>query len=209
MNRIPHHIQEYIPTQYSGNSCETHVNVEIKNGIIKDFETLSQRLLNINQWDEYATLSGADFLLMNSNGQEKITNPEIGDFIRIRYSKHQNLLSKKFDYVQIEKLIQSKREENPFVVLQLRPSVDPTVEQKEISHFFDNTATNSFIIYTINNKLNFSIIGRNECPNRAVEKTIDKIRHYIFANLGFVAFSKIQWESFANGITTLHSIDND
>ena len=204
MNRIPNHIREYIPKQHSGNSCETHVTIDSKNDLKNDFDTLCQRLLNINQWEEYASLSGADFILMNSEGIEKNNDPDIGDFVRIRYSKHQNLLSEKFDFVQIEKLIQNTKEEDPFVLLQLRPSVDPSLASKEISHFFDDSATNSFIIYVLNNQLHFSIIGRNECTNKEVERTIDKIRHFVFANLGFVAFSKIQWESFAKGITNLN-----
>lgn len=209
MTNLPEHIIQNIPKQTNGKSYDCHLVIESEMDIKPTFEIIKKRLLNINKWSEYASLSGADFLLIDKDMKCSITDAKIGDYIKIRYSKHQNLLSEKHDFVQIENIICKSNLKEPYFILQIRPSKDPTSDSEEISHFFNKQATNSFALFVENSKLHFSIMGRNECSNKEVASTIDKLRHVLFAHLGYIVISKIQWESFANGITNINGGVND
>ena len=86
------------------------------------------------------------------------------------------------------------------VVMQLQPAYNSSKPGSEIDLFFTAEASNTFVLYRDAAKIHLSLHGRNEVPNFKVSKTIKKIRNMLFAVLGILAVSKVQWKSLAHGL---------
>lgn len=117
-----------------------------------NFEVARARLLDINNWDELADKQGlgvplsAEFKLLDKDGNPVASRPpQVGDQIRINLPGPSG-----YDRVKIESI---KNESNEFSI-KVRP-VDG-------DHFFDDKATNTFILRRDGHSIAFSVKGRNE-----------------------------------------------
>lgn len=202
LSKIPKELNKLIPLQYKGKRSDTYSSLvlnELTNPDIA-YKSIRHRLLDVNNWALYATLTNADFILLDNGGKKLNRQVAEADFIKVRFSRLQNIISVKHDYVRVTQLTTIPTIYGDAVVMQVKPTFNPSILGGEVDHFFTAAASNTFVLYRDKSKIFLSIHGRNEQPNYKVSKTSKKVRNLVFAFLGILAVSKVQWKSLAHGL---------
>ena len=201
-NKIPDQLKKQIPIQKVGKCSDTYSSLEIKELNNPDiaYKSIKHRLLDVNNWAHYATLTNADFILLDNNGNNLEGLVTEDCFMKVRFSRLQKIISARHDYVRVHRIFNVPDFFDDALIMQLIPAHNPTKPGTEIGHFFTAEASNTFVLYRDNDKIHLSVHGRNEVPNFKVSKTTKKLRNMVFAALGIVAVSKVQWKSLAHGL---------
>lgn len=201
-NAIPAQIKKWIPLQNKGKYSDTYSSLEIKELNNPDiaYKSIRHRLLDVNNWAHYATLTNAEFILLDNNGKNLEGLAAEGCFMKVRFSRLQKIISARHDFVLVKSIITVPDIFGDAVVMQLIPAHNPAKPGSEIEHFFTAEASNTLVLYRDAVKIHLSVHGRNELPNFKVPKTAKKIRNMVFAVLGILAVSKVQWKSLAHGL---------
>ncbi|MBA4850463.1 hypothetical protein [Emticicia sp. BO119] len=166
------------------------------------FNVVRDRLLAINHWHKVSADEKTVFELVDGRGEQVERLPAIGDFIRIDIPGPINHTGNGFDWVKIEDIFEDEEIHEEFISIRVRPSSNPEKHSPEVAHFFDDTATSTFIVKRESNKISAEVHGRNEKPNLEDVDLIDKIRNTFVAFGGILGASKIQWKSFTEGLLT-------
>lgn len=190
--------EEVIPEHNEGIQTNTESSVELPSEEeAKDFfTTVKERLLAINEWHQYAGSATADFQLTDEKGTTVERQPQKGDHFKIKIPGPGTVTGEGNDWVQIEAI----EEEENCIGLRVRPATNPTNEQTEVAHFFDEDATSSFLVKREGKKVTAGVYGRNEKPNTDTETVVDKVRNTAIAAGAISGFSKLQWKSLVNGL---------
>lgn len=201
-NSIPSELKKLIPVQKIGKCSDTFSSLEIKELNNPDiaYKSIKNRLLDVNNWAHYATLTNADFILLDEKGNKIDRLVAESDFMKVRFSRLQKIISARHDYVRVNSIITIPITFGDALVMQLVPAHNPAKSGSEIDHFFTSEASNTFVLYRDAAKIHLSVHGRNEVPNFKVSKTTKKIRNMLFTVLGILAVSKVQWKSLAHGL---------
>jgi hypothetical protein len=144
----------------------------------------------------------ATFQLTDKQGKELSRQAQPGDLFKIDIPGPGPVAGKGYDWVQVEKLI-DKRNASPeeeSLAIRVRPSPSPLTESSDTAHFFDESATSSFIVHRKNNTVTAGVHGRNEVPNTDVEKKRDIIRNAAVGAGAMTLFSGPQWEGLVKGL---------
>ena len=189
-----------IPEQKKGSKV-TYSRCIAKNSV-SDAEELfaitKTKLLDINNWHELGVSSY--FCLYDEKGTRK-DFPATGDYIRIGLPAPGTVAGDGFDWVIIERKDELKDDDHESFGLRLRPSRNPVSDRVEISHFFTDDATSTFIIERKGKSVTANYYGRNEVANvKGVSKLFDKMRNIVVAISGKLGISKIHWKKFINNI---------
>lgn len=190
--------KEVIPEQSEGTQTNTESEIELENEeeAKSFFITVKERLLKVNNWRQYAGAGTADFELTDEKGNPADRLPQKGDHFKIDIPGPGTVTGEGNDWVQIEELT----EDENCIGIRVRPATNPKNERKDVAHFFDETATSSFIVKREKNKVIAGVYGRNEKPNTNTETVVDKIRNATIATGAISGFSKLQWKSLVNGL---------
>ncbi len=164
------------------------------------FLIAKQRLLQVNKWNEYAGTLSATFQLCDKHGDEVQRNVEQGGYFKIHIPGPGSETGEGFDWVKVETFEEENKNSGERVVIKVRPSSNPRNSKSDIAHFFDETATSTFIISRNNNSVTAEVLGRNELPNTDADAFGDKIRNSIIATAAISGFSKIQWNLLTEGL---------
>lgn len=77
----------------------------------------------------------------------------------------QKLISESEEHVHIGQITSLKHGGMDVVIMKVYPCADPTHNKQEVAHFFNDEASNTFILYRTTTHIQLSIHGRNEIPN--------------------------------------------
>ncbi|HEX2629811.1 MAG TPA: hypothetical protein VHM26_12385, partial [Chitinophagaceae bacterium] len=139
-----------VPEQETGIQSDTVEKKELPDveSAGKFFTRLRECLLNVNNWQKYSDGLSASFELMNPLGAPKRTQPEIGDHFRINIPAPGTDAGNGYDWVRIEKMEDQRGDDEDIFIMQVRPSPNPHTphSDEEVAHFFNDTATSSFIV---------------------------------------------------------------
>lgn len=190
--------EELIPENKEGSQTNTESTAEFANEeeARKFFEVAKQRLLAVNQWQKLAGAATAAFQLTDENGNEVNRSPEKNDHFKIDVPGPGNISGEGHDWVKVEEV----QESEDTVAIMVRPATNPTNERKDIAHFFKVEATSSFMVKRKGIKVVAGVYGRNEQPNTAADKLVDKIRNTAIAAGAISGFSKLQWKQLVEGV---------
>lgn len=190
--------KEIIPEQNEGIETNTESEIELNNEdeARSFFELAKERLFSVNNWHHYAGTGTADFQLTDEKGNPVDRLPQKGDHFKIDIPGPGTITGEGNDWVQIEEIT----EDENCIGIRVRPATNPTNERKDVAHFFDETATSSFIVKREKNKVIAGVYGRNEKPNTNTETVVDKIRNATIATGAISGFSKLQWKNLVNGL---------
>ena len=193
-----------IPKQLQGESSdiEQYVDTSTTRQAHSTFVDAAQRLLNINAWQDISGPTSAVFHLTDGDGNEIERPARAGDFIRIDLPGPGTTTGKGYDWVRIES-IDDKTDPggtNESIMIRVRPAPSPVNEDKDVAHFFDDAATSTFMIERRDLRVSASVHGRNEMPNKNVEKIVDKVRNTVVANVATAGMSAYQWNLLTQGI---------
>lgn len=164
------------------------------------FAIAKQRLLNVNNWNEYAGKLSSGFQVCNRNGDEVQRNVEEGDYLKINITAPGPESGDGFDWVKVERVIEEVHTQEELISIKVRPASNPSNKNNDIAHFFDDQATSTFIIKRNKARVIAEVHGRNEIANTNADALTDKVRNSIVATIAFSGFSKLQWKLLTEGL---------
>ncbi|MEI9918394.1 MAG: hypothetical protein WDO14_06270 [Bacteroidota bacterium] len=196
--------QDPIPVQHTGEHSDIEERIESSTlrQAHSTFVEAARRLLNINEWRDLSGPLSASFMHADSNGRKLDRVPKPGDLIRINIPGPGTATGEGYDWVRIETI---EDKPNPagneeLFLIRVRPVSSPLNNEHDIAHFFDDTATSTFMIERKGLVVTASVHGRNEQPNKDVERPIDKMRNEVVANLATSGVATRQWTMLTKGI---------
>ncbi|WP_312135115.1 hypothetical protein [Sphingobacterium sp.] len=195
-------MKHYIPPQREGKQLDikessTFDSASSAKGFYK---VAKDRMLNINQWFEIASLPASTFKHLNPNGQQSSRLPEHGDYIKIDIPGPGLSSTCGFDYVRIETLEETQTEEVDTITMTVRPSEAPgNPSDQETKHFFKNVSTSTFQIKRTGNLVEACYYGRNEVINLDLSSLLDRFRNLVVAIGAKLGGSYPQWKSLIAG----------
>jgi hypothetical protein len=191
-----------IPSQDSGIQTNTESSEELatEKEAKEFYVTVCKRLMDINNWQQYAGKATASFQLTDNSGNEVKRDPQKGDHLKIDIPGPGSMSGEGFDWVQIEAIEKDHDENTQCTAIRVRPATSPLNEKEDVAHFFSDDTTSTFMVRQEGKKVIAGVYGRNEKPNTNTETTIDKIRNTAIATGAITGFSKIQWKSLVNGL---------
>lgn len=164
------------------------------------FQIAKRRLLDVNNWYEVTGKVGAEFQLIDINGNEVNRAVEKGDYFKVDIPGPGSSAGDGYDWVQVEEVKEVSMEDVDSVGLRVRPSQNPLSKDESIAHFYSKDSTSTFIVTRENNKITATIYDRNTKPNTESETIVDKVRH-VAAGIGAIlGGSKLQWKGLAEGL---------
>lgn len=165
------------------------------------FRIVKQRLLNVNQWKDWAGALSASFQLTDEKGADIETNPQQGNYFKINIPAPGIVTGEGYDWVQIEEVKEEAEKDCEYVAIRVRPAPSPLNENKDVAHFYTDEATSNFIVRRDGTKVTAGVYGRNEKPNvKEADTVIDKIRNAVVGTGGVGGFSKLQWKALVSGL---------
>ena len=193
-----------VPHQKEGTKKDIlHTEIALdENDARKLFMIGRNRLVNVNQWHQYAGGLTAIFRLTNAQGQEVDRTAEKGDYFKINVPAPGPASGDGYDWVQIE-AIEDKSDPNGSVermALRVRPAADPTQRGENVSHFFSNTSTSSFVVEREGGRVTAAVYGRNEVPNTETDNILDNVRNAVVGVSALLGIANIQWKKLIKGL---------
>lgn len=196
---------EIVPEQQTGTpvNAESSVELETEEQAKAFFDTVKQRLQNVNEWQHYAGKLSASFQLVDQKGVEVQRHAQKGDYFKIDIPGPGSKSGEGYDWVQIEDVQNTSSPDVESFGLRVRPATNPQNENKDIAHFYSPESTSSFTVTREKNTITTAIYDRNTKANKEADSVIDKVRDAVVGSAGIIAFSKIQWKSLTDGLLNI------
>lgn len=193
-----------IPEQVTGTKtgAKAEENTSLTNAKAL-FVRARERLLDINGWDAYSGVAGADFRLANDKGERKEGMPRRGDHIVIDLPGPGPKEGMGFDWVRIEDIqdVTAPEAEREFTLITVRPCSVPGSDSSSAAHFYEKSATSTFIVERVGDKLISEEKGRNEVSNTEGPRSLfDKIRNFVVSIGARSGASQLQWKVLMKNI---------
>lgn len=193
-----------IPANLTGKPLDIQrpVEKEKPENAIELYEAAFYKLQRPGTWKNFASATGTEFTLVKATGNTEADIAEMGDFIKIDLPGPGPASGGGFDWVQVEwwneNVIPGM---DASAALRLRACSNPVDEhQKTTAHFFKDTATSTFVIQRKESVVTAMYAGRNEVPNIAESKMLDKLRNAVVSFAAMAGFSAFQWSDFLDGL---------
>ena len=195
---------EIVPPQLEGVKTNTSytVRTEHQKAARELYQTARTRLLDVNHWKDISGRQSAVFTLNDSDGHFARRLAREGDLIRISIPGPAAADGQEYDWVQVERIFEASgsHHKTAYIGMRVRPVKAPDKIPEEVSHFFTDDATSSFVVEKRGKLVRASVYGRNEQPNTTVTP-IGAIARNLLVWLGaLLGFSKRQWKSLVRGI---------
>jgi hypothetical protein len=91
-------------------------------------------------------------------------------------------------------------EDGPWVLLNTRPSPDPTAPEDDTAHFFSGKSTGTFLIQCKGTEVRADHFNRNIEPNTSEGSLWDRIRAFIVGGGAAAGLSDVQWKALIKGL---------
>lgn len=159
-------------------------------------------MLDVNNWGNFTSPLCAGFSLTDNKGNVMEDEAKEGHHIRIDIPGPGSKAGNGFDWVKIEKIELSDRQnaDEEYIAIKVRPSSNPKKNWGRTAHFFKSYATSTFMVRREGVQVSCSVTGRNEKSNTNQKRLLDKLRNLLVAILSFFGFSKLQWKCLTKGI---------
>jgi len=193
-----------IPRQTSGShtgSTSKH-HAATRHDAVLMFARCKELLLDVNRWKQFCGGKGATFRLTDDAGHVLIDKKALVDhYIRIELPAPENPQGNGYDWVRIEAFQTSKdliKDEEVFG-FRVRPAQNPERRTDETAHFYDDSATSTFLI--IRNIYTVTVLerGKNERPNTD-GSLFERLRNWIVAIPAMFGLATPQWKMLTAGI---------
>ena len=194
--------ERLIPEQVQGaySNTESTVEMEDEAAALAFYGTVKERLLQVNHWHTYTGTATADFQLRDGSGSKVNRPAKTGDFFQIDVPGPDSEAGSGDDWVQIEEIEEGNEPDIQITAMRVRPCGNPLSGKTDTAHFFDNSATSTFVVKRENCIITAGVYGRNEKPNTDTESLLDKIRNTVYALGAMLGFSKVQWKRLVEGL---------
>ncbi|HYC29128.1 MAG TPA: hypothetical protein VEB42_09930 [Chitinophagaceae bacterium] len=191
-----------VPEHHTGKPIDTESSVvlDTQEDAKRFFETVKNRLQNVNRWHEIAGELSAQFQLVDSSGQEVNRTVQKGDYFRIDVPGPGSKSGEGYDWVRVEEIEDSSGQDSETFGIRVRPAEDPQNNKNDVAHFYSPESSSSFTVRRADTRVTAGVYDRNTKPNDEPDSVIDKIRDAVVGFLGVLSFSKIQWKALVKGL---------
>ena len=196
-----------VPEQHTGKPIDAESTVELENTeeARRFFETVKNRLQNVNSWHDMAGKLSARFRLMDASGQPANRTVQKGDHFRIDVPGPGTNSGEGFDWVRVEEIEDSTGADSETFGIRVRPSQNPQSTQNEVAHFYSPESTSTFTVKRQGTQITAGIYDRNTKPNQEPDSVVDKVRDAVVGFFGLLSFSKIHWKALTDGLVKKES----
>lgn len=190
-------VQHLLPVNIIGseNNAVSFFDCSSETEAFERFRKFSQKLLDVNGWNQFAGKNPTEFYLHGKENKEG-TAVQLNDLVKIKMPAPKNKLGNGFDWVMVNKIEVIDQTEEKVFLLQMRPHSCAESGSGSIAHFYTEDASNTFILSKKNKVIQFSIHGRNELANTSKVGWIHSLRNFFVASGGIFGGSKVQWQDF-------------
>ena len=197
-----------VPQQYSGKEISVQSSTEFQNDYEAKqfFNVARERLLNVNNWHNTAQGFTAKFQVTDADGKEVSRMVEKGDYLKVDIPGPGSKAGQGYDWVSVEEVKEVSEGNSQSIGFRVRPSENPQGDQKDIAHFYDESATSNFIVTREGNKVTALVIDKNLKPNLETDSLTDKIRDATVGTTALMGLSRIQWQNLVDGIAKIVSV---
>lgn len=191
-----------VPGQHRGDSvtAESSRTFDDVTAAKAFFFQAEAKLLDINQWHDQASEALARFILTDPAGNPATGPAKQGLLIKIDIPGPGSESGGGYDWVKIEEIKRADAADVQSTALRVRPIAAPGSEADEPTHFYDEKSTSTFTLTREQTTVTAAIYDRNINPNTEADSLLDKVRNAITGLVGEKVFSKIQWQSLADGL---------
>ena len=191
-----------LPAQYTGQVIIAEANITCDNidEARQVFDRSRKRLLDVNQWKELLGMMSADFCAMDSFGNATGKSVEQGNLMRVDIPGPGNSDGDGYDWVAVEELKEVETNEIQSIAFRVRPTINPKGNTNNIAHFYDKESTSTFMVTRKDETVHSTIVDRNIKPNNDTDSVVDTLRNMPVAIGAIGLFSKVQWQSLAEGL---------
>ncbi len=159
------------------------------------YQVAVSRMLYPSAWHQLCGSLSATFILIDAEGKVLDRKASAGDYIRIDVPGPGPSSGDGYDWVKVEQVKEQRDGNEDQCCMLVRPSAPPTKLAAETAHFFDGSASSTFMIHRTGAQLIASYHGRNEKPNVTTEKAVDKVRNAAIAAAAMAGMSELQWKT--------------
>lgn len=198
-----------VPDQHTGTEILAEASTTFKDEQqAKAFYPIAkQRLLTVKNWHKIAGALTAHFQAMDTKGNPVDRAVEKGDLMRVDIPGPGNKAGDGYDWVSIEELNETNEGDLQSVGFRVRPTANPAGDPEKIAHFYAEDSTSNFIVSRIGNTIKADVVDRNIKPNTNTGSLLDTIRNTPVALGAIGLFSKVQWQSLADGLVDVSKTD--
>lgn len=193
---------QQIPEQVRGSAVNTLAEADFSDAAEADafYRIVRQRLLNVNQWYQYAGVPMAAFKLFDRSGRTVQRTAEQGDHIRIDIPGPGTKAGEGYDWVVIEKITEETEGDTRTISLLVRPSAHPLSGEETPAHFLKRSSTNTLQVKRTGLAVRAEQHGRNEEANNDTSSLLDNLRNTMVGWSSKLGFSYPQWKSLVDGL---------
>ena len=194
-------LHEVVPAQHSGQSSFTYSHIECRNNSHANecYRIATERLVHVNRWNEYAGKVTASFQLFDETGNAINRPVKKNDYLRINIPGPKNP-DEGGDWVQVQQMGEKSTGEQQLTFITVQSCANPLTSSTGPTHFFDQPATSTFVIFRKQLNVIAAVFGRNEHANEKSSNIFTRIRNwfvYIGAQLGL---ANLQWKALTHGL---------
>jgi hypothetical protein len=184
-----------IPEQHSGNQHDAVESLECNSleEALRCYNAAVERLKKIHAWGEI--VNDMEAVHYDNSGSLTKASPEVGNYIRTVLPGPGNPDGDGNDWVKIQEIHESP-DQGEFLMT-VKPCNNPLDPDTNIAHFYDDQASNTFIIRRQGTTVFAEVHGRNEKPNLSEASLMGKARNALVGLGGIIGLGKIHWEYFA------------
>ena len=197
-------INKIVPEQKTGvqTGASSILHFKSINDAKKKYNEASERLLQVNNWSDFAGDISSEFCLTSATGERLHHSiAQIGNLIRIKLPAPRNEEGKGYDWVCIEEIISegSASTQEQSIAMTVRPIAAPNTNNTVVAHFYTAEATSTFLVLRKDNSVAAIELGRNEKPNMQ-GSFCNSVRNFFITIGAWMGFAKKQWQSLMEGI---------
>ncbi|WP_379090672.1 hypothetical protein [Pedobacter sp. UC225_65] len=197
----PNMKKQLIPSQVKGSKLDVTAQTSFgtREGAAAFFEYVKKRLSNVDNWAKLCGTEATTFELLNRDGTGR-GRFEVGDLIKIDIPGPGSGVGNGYDWVEIEIIESGSDAKGQYFGFMVRPTNNPERPLDGVAHFFDKSASSSFIARLSGYTVTAEMHGRNEEPNSSEPGFFDSIRNIAVGYGAKVGLSYPQWKLLVEGL---------
>jgi hypothetical protein len=195
-------LKEVVPEQITGQSSFTHSQIQCRNNghANEYYRVAAERLRNMNLWHKYAGQPTATFHLFDETGSSVNRLVQKGDYLRIDIPGPDNPDTDGADWVQVMQVGEKSAGEQQLSFITVKAAADPLVRTVRATHFFDQPATSTFVVYRKQLTIMAAVFGRNEHSNSRSANLFTRIRNWFVFLSAQLGLANLQWKALTHGL---------
>ena len=199
-------LKEVVPEQRTGRSSFTHSRIKCRNNYQakESYQVAAERLYHVNRWHDYAGKPTAAFQLFDESGNAVNRPVQKNDYLRINIPGPDNPDGDGADWVQVLQVGERSAEQQQLTFMTVKTVSNPLVHTTHPTHFFDQPATSTFVVYRKQLTVMAAVFGRNEHSNLQSPNLLTRIRNWFIFIGAQLGLANLQWKALTHGLLNVN-----